>query len=167
MSAVRLKLGLMNVDKTFYMGGKSRVCSDFVAGRYSFMNYGCDICPNVKAGAYVMFAPGVIITGSDHRIDQPSVPMYFTKRPDVPETKIGDDVWLGARSIVMAGVEIGRGSVIAAGAVVTKDVAEYSIVAGVPAKFVRMRFENKEEQNIHNEMLNQKTKHWDYCDPIE
>ncbi len=53
--------------------------------------------------------------------------------------KIEDDVWLGVNSTVLAGVTIGKGSIVAAGAVVTKDVPPYAIVAGVPAKVISTR----------------------------
>lgn len=167
MLILRIRYGLKNVDKTFYMGGRSKVCKDFVAGKYTFMNYGCDICPKVKVGAYVMFAPRVMITGSDHDINQPGTPMYFTQRPGVPETIIEDDVWLGARSIIIAGTKIGRGAVVAAGAVVTKDVEPYTIVAGVPAGAIRKRFSSKNDIIKHDEMLQQKAGSWNYCDPID
>lgn len=57
-----------------------------------------------------------------------------------PPTWIGNDVWIGAYAVILPGVTIGDGAVIAAGAVVTKDVADYSIVAGVPAQHIRYRF---------------------------
>lgn len=57
---------------------------------------------------------------------------------------IEDDVWIGYGSIIFSGVKIGRGSIIAAGSVVTKDVKPYSIVAGVPAKIINMRFDKNE-----------------------
>lgn len=56
-------------------------------------------------------------------------------------TKIGSDVWIGARVIIMGGVQIGHGAIIAAGSIVTKNVEDYSIVAGVPAKHLRYRFD--------------------------
>ena len=55
--------------------------------------------------------------------------------------KVGNDVWIGANAIVMGGINIGNGAVIAAGAVVTKDVPPYAIVGGIPAKIIRFRFE--------------------------
>lgn len=56
---------------------------------------------------------------------------------------IGNDVWIGENAIILAGVHIGDGAVIAAGAVVTKDVQPYAIVGGVPAKVIRMRFDEE------------------------
>lgn len=166
MYFMRMKYGLKKVDRTFYMGGASLISKDFIAGPYTFMNYGCDICPRVKVGSYVMFAPRVIITGSDHDPDQAGTPMYFTRRPDLPETIIEDDVWLGCRSIIMAGVKIGRGSVIAAGSVVTKDIEPYSIVAGVPSRLIRKRFIREDEISKHEAMLTNKTARIAYSNPI-
>jgi acetyltransferase-like isoleucine patch superfamily enzyme len=99
-----------------------------------------------------MFAPDVTIAGADHIFDQPGVPMYFGGRPELPETLIGDDVWIGARVCVLAGVKIGRGSIVAMGSVVTKDIPAYSIVGGVPAKLIRHRFD-AEGELMHDEML--------------
>jgi acetyltransferase-like isoleucine patch superfamily enzyme len=59
---------------------------------------------------------------------------------ELPWTSIGNDVWIGSRAIVLDGVSIGNGAVIAAGAVVTKDVPAYAVVAGVPARIVHYRF---------------------------
>jgi len=61
-------------------------------------------------------------------------------RKSIGRTIIGDDVWIGARAIVLKGVTVGTGAVIGAGAVVTKDVEPYAIVAGSPARVVRFRF---------------------------
>ena len=71
----------------------------------------------------------------------------FSGRPVVikpfarpPQTKIGNDVWLGAGASILAGVKIGDGAIVAAGAVVTKDVPPYAIVGGVPARVIKYRF---------------------------
>lgn len=63
---------------------------------------------------------------------------------------VKDDVWIGRNALIMSGVNIGQGAVIAAGAVVTKDVPPYAIVGGVPAKVIRYRF----EEEIINELVN-------------
>jgi len=74
---------------------------------------------------------------------------------ELKRTQIGNDVWIGARAIVLDGISIGDGAVIAAGAVVTKDVPPYAIVGGVPAKLIRYRFED----DVIQELL--KWKWWD------
>jgi acetyltransferase-like isoleucine patch superfamily enzyme len=63
---------------------------------------------------------------------------------EFPITYIGHDVWIGAKAILKTGVTIGNGAIVAAGAVVTSDVAPYSIVGGIPAKLIRYRFEPHE-----------------------
>ena len=69
-------------------------------------------------------------------------PFAATKRPwSFKHTRIGNDVWIGANVVVMAGVTVGDGAILAAGAVVTEDVAPYMVVGGVPAKVIRPRFE--------------------------
>ena len=84
----------------------------------------------IKIGSYVMFGPEVMIITGDHRIDVVGEYMYNVKEK-LPENDadvvIKDDVWVGARSIILKGVTIGEGSVIAAGATVLKDVPPYSI----------------------------------------
>lgn len=71
---------------------------------------------------------------------------------------IGNDVWIGIRCIIMDGVSIGDGAVVAAGSVVTKDVAPYAIVGGVPAKVIRFRFND----SVIEKLL--QLKWWDYTD---
>jgi acetyltransferase-like isoleucine patch superfamily enzyme len=139
------------------------ISNDFELGEYSFVNRGAYICGRVIAGKYVMFGPDVTIAGADHVIDAPGVPMYFAGRPDQPDTVIEDDVWIGARVCILAGVRVGRGSVIAMGSVVTKDVAAYSIVGGVPAKLIRQRF-GAEATKVHDEMLSRPaSRHGKFC----
>lgn len=66
------------------------------------------------------------------------------KRPeDDPGVVIGNDVWIGTRAVILPGVTVGDGAIIAAGAVVTEAVMPYSIVAGVPARLVRMRWDDE------------------------
>lgn len=74
-----------------------------------------------------------------------------------PETTVGNDVWIGYGAYIRAGVTIGNGAIVAARSVVTKDVPAYSIVAGTPAKVVRMRFPN----DIID--LSERVRWWQYC----
>ena len=64
-----------------------------------------------------------------------------SKFVEISPTTIGNDVWIGARAIILDGIKIGNGAIIAAGAVVTKDVEPYAVVGGIPAKLIRLRFD--------------------------
>lgn len=162
----RWRYGLKQVDRTFYMVGGSFVSGDLVAKEYAFINTGCWVCPRVTMGRYVMLGPGVTIIGADHRLDVPGRPMIFAGRPEMPQTVLEDDVWIGANATILAGVRIGRGAVIAAGAVVTKDVPPYEIHAGVPAKKIRDRFADPQHRQLHDAMLDGPVCHGTFCEPI-
>lgn len=110
--------------------------------------------------SHVMFGPNVTIVTGNHRID--IVGKYMTEIKDVDKLAEDDqdvcfkgDNWIGANSTILKGVNIGEGSIIAAGSVVTKDVPPYSIVGGVPAKVITMRF-NKDQIKKHREILYEK-----------
>lgn len=108
----------------------------------------------LNIGSHFVSGPGLTIITGDHRIDYIGKYIDEVRGSDkLPENDqdvtIGDDVWCGANVTVLKGVTIGRGAVVAAGSVVTKDVEPYAIVAGVPAKIIRMRF--TDEQIIEHE----------------
>lgn len=149
---MKVKYGLKNVHPTFYMAGKSSVNNDLVAAEYVYIGPRCSIPPKVKIGKYTMLAPNVSILGGDHIFNNPNVPIIFSGRPTMQETTIGEDVWIGANAIIMSGIRVGNGAIIAAGSVVTKNVEDYSIVGGNPAKFIRYRF-NEREIEEHKKML--------------
>ncbi|MBS5951311.1 MAG: acetyltransferase [Clostridium sp.] len=90
-------------------------------------------------GKHVLMGPDVQIYTRNHRYDRIDIPMYDQGETEIQEVKIGDDVWIGARSIILPGVHIGNGSIIAAGSIVTKDVEPYAIVGGNPAKVIKYR----------------------------
>lgn len=155
--------GLKHVHPTFYIGAGAKISKDLVAGAYSFVNIESEIGAGVTLGKYVMIAPQVWIIGNDHRFDVPGVPIIFSGRPDLKRTCIEDDVWVGNGAMVLAGVTIGRGSIIAARAVVTKNVPPYEIWGGVPAKKIGDRFADADDRAKHDAMLNQPAREGDYC----
>ncbi len=144
---------LDGVHPTFHCLNGNELSPDLVTGAHTYVGRRCWICPRVTIGRYVMFASEVVVLGGDHRFDIPGMPMMFSGRPELPPTVIEDDVWVGYRAVIMAGVRIGRGSIVAAHAVVTKDVEPYSIVGGVPAKVVGRRFATDAEIALHDRML--------------
>ena len=92
-------------------------------------------------GNHVMIAPHVSLLANTHHYEDTETPMILQGETKGLLVRIQDDVWLGRNVIVMPGVTIGKGSIVAAGAVVTKDVPEYVIVGGVPAKVLKKRKE--------------------------
>ncbi len=134
----------------------------YINGLYTSSLYECRI------GRYCSIAEAVVIGPPEHPTDYfSSHPFAFTRpdhlppfyrspeftrlAPDVnapdnaytrhPQTVVGHDVWIGSGAFIKAGVTIGNGAIVAAHAVVTQDVAPYAIVAGVPAKVLRLRFD--------------------------
>lgn len=96
-----------------------------------------------------MLANNVSIIGGDHNYGKVAVPIIFSGRGNFKRTIIGKDCWIGAHSIIMTGVKIEDGAIIAAGSVVTKDVEACSIYGGVPAKKIKDRFDTVKEKEMH------------------
>lgn len=95
-----------------------------------------------KIGDNVMMGPDVIMMSRDHLFQSRSLPMRLQGAAEDNPVVIGDDVWIGTRAILLPGVRVGKGAIIGAGAVVTKNIPEYSIVAGNPARIVGYRPED-------------------------
>ena len=102
------------------------------------MLIGSGTAGQITIGNYVRIAPFVQMIATNHRFEDPTKTIHGQGMAPAPIT-IEDDVWVAGRVIITAGVTIGKGSVLAAGAVVTKDVAPYSVVGGVPAKLIKKR----------------------------
>lgn len=121
--------------------------------RHSFCGYDCMIL-NCDVGGFCSIANNVMIGGARHPMEWVSMSPVFSSRKDSVKKKfsmhekssdlrtiIGNDVWIGEKSLIKAGVRIGDGAVIGMGSVVTRDVQPYAIVAGSPAKEIRKRFD--------------------------
>lgn len=109
-------------------------------GRDVFINHGVDITAwgRIEIGDDVLIGPGAVLHSGDHEMRDPDVPV---RKQGIRTGRIvvEDDVWIGAHSVVLRDVRLGRGCVVAAGAVVTHDVPPYAIVGGVPARVIGSR----------------------------
>jgi maltose O-acetyltransferase len=101
---------------------------------------------SVVIGDDSVIGPGFYLLAGDHRFDEPCVAYSTSRRGVNAPVVIGRNVWIGARVTVLKGVTIGDGAIVAAGAVVTRDVEPLSMVAGVPARFLRWRFEGEDRR---------------------
>lgn len=117
----------------FGKGRNIQIGRDFFCGR------NCHISCHAIIGNDVMLASFVSLVGGDHRIDNITTTMNKSGRDDIKTIIIEDNVWVGHGAIILHGVRISSGSVVAAGAVVTKDVPPNAIVGGNPARLIRYR----------------------------
>lgn len=131
-------------------------------GEHSYINHSTKI-GSAKIGKFCSIANDAVIGIGNHPMDYLTTSPFIYSRNKIKtignilvdekrlvtnsesyrvksKTIIGNDVWIGERAIILLGVNIGNGAVIGAGAIVTKDVPPYAIVAGVPAKIIRYRF---------------------------
>lgn len=92
----------------------------------------------IKIGNNVLISPGVIITSHQHQFNEKGK-LIKEHKSEFAEVVIEDDVWIGANAVILPGVRIKKGSVIGAGAVVSKDIEECSVAVGVPAKVIKKR----------------------------
>jgi len=138
------RMDLMPFNR-FSLGDRSTVESfatinngvgDVVIGNDTRIGIGCVLIGPVKIGHDVILAQNIVISGLNHQYEALDMPIWkqpVTTKPILIE----DEVWIGANAVITAGVTIGKHSIVAAGSVVTKDVASYTIVAGNPAKCIK------------------------------
>jgi tetrahydrodipicolinate N-succinyltransferase len=162
----RRRHGLRRVHSSFYLSQGCLVSPDLIAQEFSYVGPSCIVGARVELGPYAMLGPRVSIVGGDHVFDAPGTPIIFSGRPALKPTVIEDDAWVGCGAILIAGVRIGRGAIVAAGAVVTKDVPPHEIHGGVPARKIRDRFPNEEARRIHDQMLAEPPRRRTFCPPL-
>lgn len=158
---VLLKLGL--ASRTFeerFQADRLSGPGVLIAGRWTYWNHDsafATFAPSdrIEIGAFCAFAAGTrVVAGGEHAVD--AITAYPLSQmdwaPGSPESAasppaqvmIGNDVWVATGALILGGVHVGDGAVIAAGSVVTGDVPPYAVVGGVPARVIRMRFTGEE-----------------------
>jgi acetyltransferase-like isoleucine patch superfamily enzyme len=140
----RARLDVLPFNK-FDLGSRSTIedrCSinngvgDVFIGDNTLIGVGNVIIGPVTIGNHVIFAPNIVASGLNHEYRDVNIPISLQKTI-VSRITVEDDCWIAANSVITAGVTIGKHSVVAAGAVVTKSVPPYSIAAGNPAKVIK------------------------------
>lgn len=175
----------IEVEEYVQIPRKAIIRNNVKIGKCTYISSNSIIESNVEIGAYCSLAPHIHIAPGEHytnfitthpllfnpawrkklNIEEKETYVKTIKKTD-EKTVIGNDVWIGLNSIIMRGVTIGDGAVIAAGSVVTKDIPPYAIVGGVPAKIIKYRFSEEEikkllKQKWWNKPLNSIEKMYD------
>lgn len=164
---MHLKIGYMSELRDCQFGEYSTIYDNVFAfnctiGNFTYISSGtqiantkigkfCSIGPDCKIGLGKHPTSGFISTHPIFYSTKKQAQITFADRDYFEETdeiRIGNDVWLGARVIIVDGVSIGDGAMVAAASAVTKDVPPYAIVGGVPARIIRKRFEEDDVRNL-------------------
>jgi acetyltransferase-like isoleucine patch superfamily enzyme len=107
-----------------------------IIGDHTRIGIGNVVIGPVRIGNHVILAQNIVLSGLNHGYTDPNMPIAL-QPCSVAEIVVEDDCWIGANSVITAGVTIGRHSVVAGGSVVTKNVPPYTVVAGNPARPIR------------------------------
>lgn len=157
-----------NVSLKCRFEGKNKVSSGVLIsggvtiGAYSYISGPGSVVHSGRIGRFCSIARGVVIGLDEHDITKMTThPILYAKSYGVADLdgsdqlkdppEIGDDVWLGVNSIVLRGVTVGKGAVVGAGSVVTRNVEPYSVVAGVPARHIKFRFSHDVREVLTND----------------
>lgn len=160
----------ISLGKNVIIGKKAIILKNVRIGDYSYINtqFGQSfIDSNVIIGKYCSVAPNVCIALGNHNMSfitthpilynekYGMVKQEIPKKDDNEQTIIGNDVWIGANANIKRGITIGNGAVIAMNSVVTRNVPDYAVVAGNPAKIIKYRFKPNEIKYLNS------SKWWD------
>ena len=151
-----VKLGSTTLGGKNSIGDYSTLDGDINLGYASTLGDGCALRGTIEVGRYSQFAPGVSLFARNHPVEHATI--YVNRallngrmkafQPHDPIV-VGHDVWIGYGATVLAGVSIGDGAVVGAGSIVSSSVPDYTIVAGNPARKIKMRFDYKIIELFH------------------
>jgi len=175
----KLLVGKQTILKNVFFEGHVSI-GDFVlmtnssCKNHTYISYG-SIIHNTQIGKFCSIGSGIKAGLGKHPVNNfiSTHPAFYSlqkqsgktfvnqqKFDESDKVIIGNDVWIGSNAIILDGVKIGNGAIIAAGAVVTKDVKPYEIVGGVPAKHIRFRFTDEEIEKIQSTEWWNKDEEW-------
>jgi galactoside O-acetyltransferase len=128
-------------------GGRILVAANVYFNRSVHINASVGGC--IRIGENCLIGPNVVIRTAGHCFDRLDVPIR-SQGHKILDINIGTDCWIGANAVILGGVSLGNGVVVAAGSVVTRDVPANTVVAGVPAKTIRSRGEPEIESALNS-----------------
>jgi virginiamycin A acetyltransferase len=148
--------GRVTLEPHAHVSSGCQLFGDVHVGRGTKFNEDIEVVGELDVGNYCAFAPDILFQQKNHEIHKPAMQGRFYGRVLDSELEhmssgpitVGNDVWIGARAIVLSGVTIGDGAVVGAGSIVTDDVEPYSVVAGVPASHVKWRFSEEVREKL-------------------
>lgn len=130
---------LLNVGKNINIEKGAMITSTMEIGDNSGVGINAQIYGKVILGENVMMGSECMIYTANHNFNRVDIPMNRQGFSEEKPVVVGNDVWIGGRVTILPGVHIGNGVVIGAGAVVTKDIPDFAVVGGNPAKVIRYR----------------------------
>jgi virginiamycin A acetyltransferase len=144
----------IEIQKNSYIGGKSKI------GSYTYIGFNCFIT-KTDIGRYVSIGNNVSIGQGEHDLDAISNSGHFYENNlydslTKADCVIGNDVWIGVQSIILRGVKIGNGAVIGANSTVTKDIPDFAVAVGSPARVIRYKFDQEKQEKV------KQSKWWDF-----
>lgn len=155
-----LKFKFLGLFKNKPIIGKNTfISSDSSIGDYTYVGKNCNVTKS-QIGRYCSIADNVTIGPGEHNISKIATTSLFYEHPYEELTngpcEIGNDVWIGVNSVIRRGVIIGNGAIVGANSFVNKNVPDFAVVVGTPAKIIKFRFHDEKTKLINS------SKWWDF-----
>lgn len=154
LTKIRFFFNGVKLSKNISIAKNVQLSKGVNIGKESYIGPNSNIRGNIEIGNYFLCADNVCFVGNEYNYETIGVAIIYTSKIIEKKTIIGNDVWIGHNVTIMRGVKIGNGVIISAGSVVTKDIDDFDIVGGIPAKFIKKRFTKKKDILLHLKEIN-------------